>query len=232
MHFHTRDAIDQHQGAVGRNHRGFGVVDEDVKTGRIDEIDFLPGPLGKGQRGGDGYFALNLIVVEIRDGVALVDAGQPVGSAGSVQQRRGECGLARVPVANERNVPNFCSFVYFHPYSLLRNSRKTERGAKQFPTPREVRAAPLALPANYQKGCYHNRKRHMSKALWNQAGWPAWRRQSSAEAMWQGSRILECRMEHIRKIMRLNIDYWGSDNHPIAGMQHFQVHTAPDERLF
>jgi hypothetical protein len=34
------------------------------------------------------------------------------------------------------------------PFALLRNTRKTERGAKQFLIPLEVRAAPFALLRN------------------------------------------------------------------------------------
>jgi hypothetical protein len=92
LHFDARHAIHHYQRASAAIMRGFGVVDEDIKSGRIDEVDFLFGPLAGGERGGDGQLALNLVVVVIGDCVAFVHARQTVGPARGVKQPSGEAG--------------------------------------------------------------------------------------------------------------------------------------------
>ena len=88
LDFDARDAIDNHQRGVGGDQRGFGVVQKNIKAGSIEQIDFLLGPLGESDAGGNGDFALDLFVVEVGDGVAFVDASEAVGGAGGVEETR------------------------------------------------------------------------------------------------------------------------------------------------
>jgi hypothetical protein len=57
-----------------------------LKPGRVEQIDFLLGPFGERDAGGNCYFALHLLVVEVGDGGAFVDAGEAVGGAGGVKE--------------------------------------------------------------------------------------------------------------------------------------------------
>ena len=56
----------------------------------------------------------DLLVVEIGDGVAFIDACQAVGGAGGEEQPGGERGLAGMSVAHQANVPYVLAFVDFH----------------------------------------------------------------------------------------------------------------------
>ena len=88
LHFHSRHAVDQKQGGVGRHHRAFRLVKEDVVPGRINEIDFGFAPLGVGERHADRDLALNLFLVVIGYGGPLVHFPEPVDHAGREEQRR------------------------------------------------------------------------------------------------------------------------------------------------
>ncbi len=78
------------------------------------KIDFLLGPFGEGHAGGDGDLALDLLVVEIGDGIAFVDAGEAVGGAGGVEESGGQRGFAAMTVTDEGDVADVGTFVYFH----------------------------------------------------------------------------------------------------------------------
>src|SRR5580704_2129144 len=100
----ARDAIHNYQRSVGRDQRSFGVIQKNIKAGRIEKIDFLLGPFGESNAGGNCYFALHLLVVEVGDGVAFIDAGEPVGGAGGVKKARGQGRLAAMTVTDKGNV--------------------------------------------------------------------------------------------------------------------------------
>ena len=69
------------QRRIGRHQRRLGVVDKDVEAGRVDQVDLFLVPLGGRDGGRNRDLARDLLVVEIGDGVAFVDAGQAVGGA-------------------------------------------------------------------------------------------------------------------------------------------------------
>ena len=108
------DAVHQHQGGIGGHQRGLGVVDEDVEAGRVQQVDLELLPLDEGQRGGDGDLALDLFVVEVGDGVALIDAGEAVGGARQEEDPGGERRFARIPVSDQSDVANILAFVNLH----------------------------------------------------------------------------------------------------------------------
>ena len=72
LDFHAGHAIDHDQRGIGRDQGRARVINEDVEAGSIEEIDLGLLPLGDSDGGGDGDFALDLLLVEIRDRVAFV----------------------------------------------------------------------------------------------------------------------------------------------------------------
>ena len=114
LDFDARHAVHHHQRGIGGHQRGAGVVDEDIEAGRVEQVDFGLVPLGGGDRGRDGHLALDLFVVEIRDGGALVDARQAVGGARGEEDGGGQRGLSAVAVADQTYVPNVLALVDFH----------------------------------------------------------------------------------------------------------------------
>ena len=114
LHFYSGYAVHQDQGRIGRHHRGASVVDENIEAGRIEQVDLFLVPLGRGHGGGNGDLALDLLVVEIRDGGALIHPAQAAGGAAGEQQSRGQGGLSGVPVADQADIPDLVGFVNFH----------------------------------------------------------------------------------------------------------------------
>ena len=114
LHFDSGHGIHHDQRGVGGDERGPRVIDKDVVAGRIQKVDLGLLPLGVSQRGGNGDLALDLLLVEIRNGVAFIDPRQPVGGARGIQQAGGERGLAGIAVAHHTDVPDVPAFVDFH----------------------------------------------------------------------------------------------------------------------
>ena len=119
LDFDAGHAIDNHQCGVGGDQRGFGVVKKNIKARGVEEIDFLFGPLGERDAGGNGDLALDLFVVEVGNGVAFVDAREAVGGAGGVEEPGGQGRFAAVTVADKGNVADVGTFVYFHWHTPL-----------------------------------------------------------------------------------------------------------------
>ncbi len=77
LYFDAGHAIHDDQRRVGRHHRRLRVVEENIETRRIQQVDLLLLPLGGRDAGGNRDLALDLLIVEIRDGVAFIHAQQP-----------------------------------------------------------------------------------------------------------------------------------------------------------
>ena len=105
--------------ASAATRRAASVVDENVEAGRVDQVDLLLVPLGGGNAGGDGDFALNLLFVEIGDGGALIDAGEAIGGAAGKQEAGDERRFSGMAVSYEADVPDVVGFVNFHWRELL-----------------------------------------------------------------------------------------------------------------
>ncbi len=118
MDLDARHAIHDHQCGVGRDQSRFRVVEKDIEARSVDEIDFLFGPFGESQSGGDGQLALNFLIVEIGDGRAFIHPRQAIGSPGRIQKSGRQGGLAAMSVTNEGDVSNLRTFVYFHSVTL------------------------------------------------------------------------------------------------------------------
>ena len=116
LHFDAGDAIHQYQGRIGRYQGGAGIVDENVVAGSIEDIDLGFLPLRHGDGSGNGDFAGDFLLVEIGDGVALIDAQQPVGRPRAEQHARGERRLAGIAVAHQTDVPDILALVDLHAW--------------------------------------------------------------------------------------------------------------------
>src|SRR6185295_4656851 len=102
------------------------VVNEDVVAGRVEEIDFGFFPFGVGHGSGDADLPLDLLFVEVGNGVPLGHPRQPAGGAGRVQQGGGERSLAGIAVAHHTDVPQILAFVGFHWKMLPKKSKVTQ----------------------------------------------------------------------------------------------------------
>src|SRR6266849_3105339 len=90
------------------------MVDEDIETGCIQQIDLRFFPLHEGERCGNCNLAVNLLVVEIGNRIALVNSREAIYSACRVEQPGGERCLTGMSVAHHTDVPYVLAFVYFH----------------------------------------------------------------------------------------------------------------------
>src|ERR1019366_8039433 len=100
------------------------------------EIDLGFLPLGHGDGSRDRDFALDFLLVKIRDRVALIDTEKAVGRSGGEQQTCGERCLAGIAVAHYTDVPDILAFVDLHGIALVskRNSNMTH-AAQSEPRP-------------------------------------------------------------------------------------------------
>src|SRR5581483_125135 len=83
--FDAGNAIDHHKSRVHDREHHLGLVDEHVETGGVDQIDlgFAPLDIGGGSR--NRHLAGDLFFVVIGGGGAVINASQPLASAGGVQ---------------------------------------------------------------------------------------------------------------------------------------------------
>ena len=124
LNFHTRHAVHQDQRRIGSRQGGFRIVDENVVTGSIDDVDFGLLPLRHGDGSRDRDLALDFLFVKISDRIAFIHTKQAIGRSGGEKHTGGERRLAGIAVAHHTDVPNILAFVDFHggaPF-LKRNS--------------------------------------------------------------------------------------------------------------
>jgi hypothetical protein len=114
LHLGAGDSVHRHEHRVHDRQRRAGIAEEVREPGRVDEVDLGLVPLGVGDGGRQGVLAGDFLFVEVGDGVAFVDLAQPVDHAGIEENRRGELGLARPGMPDDRDVPDACRVVDLH----------------------------------------------------------------------------------------------------------------------
>ena len=114
LHLDAGHAVDHHQRGIGGDQGRARIVNKDVVAGSIEEVDLGLFPLRHGDGGRDRDFALDFLLVEIGDRIALIHAEQAVGGAGGEEQTGGERRLAGIAVAHHTDVPDVLAFVDFH----------------------------------------------------------------------------------------------------------------------
>ena len=72
LHFHSRHPVHHHDRGVGSHQGAARIVNKNVVTRCIQEVDLGLLPLGHGDGGRDRDFALDFLLVKIRDRVALI----------------------------------------------------------------------------------------------------------------------------------------------------------------
>ena len=107
-------SIHHHEGGLGSDHGRLGVIYKNVEPRGVQEIDLLLLPFDIGEGGGNRDLPGHFLVVEIGEGVALIDACQAVGRPGTEEHARCERCLSGIAVADQRNVPYVRAFVDLH----------------------------------------------------------------------------------------------------------------------
>jgi hypothetical protein len=114
LDFHAGNAVDDYDGGIGGDEGPAGVINKDVVTRGIQDVDLGFLPLGHGDGSRDRDFALDFLLVKISDRVAFIDTEEAVGGSGGEQQPGSERCLAGIAVAHYTNVPDILAFVDFH----------------------------------------------------------------------------------------------------------------------
>ncbi len=121
VHLHARDAVDHDGQGVRPLQAGEGFRNEHGEAGGVEEIHLVALPFRVGQAELDGDLALNLLLVEIRDGVAVLNAKEPVHGPGGEQQARYQGGFAGVVMPRKGEIPQGVRGITFHGRLLGEN---------------------------------------------------------------------------------------------------------------
>ena len=106
--------VDDDDGRVGHAQGGLHVADEVGVAGRVDDVDLGVPPLDGGHAGADGDAPLDLVRVEIGDGVAFVDPAQAGGGLGVEEERLRQRRLPRTAVREQADVADAIGGILFH----------------------------------------------------------------------------------------------------------------------
>ncbi len=98
------DRVEQRDRAVEDAQRALHLDGEVDMAGRVDDVDPVVLPVGRGGRGGDRDAALLLLLHPVHDGRALVDLAHLVGAAGVVEDALGRRRLTGVDVRHDPDV--------------------------------------------------------------------------------------------------------------------------------
>ncbi len=94
------------QRGVGGAQAALGLGDEDGVAGAVEQVDLVAPPGGERDREIDRDLALDLLLIEIGDGVAVFDLVEAIGDAGGMEQGAGQGRLAGVAVTDDGQVPD------------------------------------------------------------------------------------------------------------------------------
>ena len=114
LRLHPVDPVQHDQRRIRGHQSTLGFMQKHVKTWRIDEIDLMLVPFERGQSRLNGELPRPFFLVKVGGGSALIDLGDAVDGTSSVQEGRGELGLASVQVADQSNITEISSGVDLH----------------------------------------------------------------------------------------------------------------------
>ena len=100
----ARDGIEDDHATVQDAQRPLDLDGEVDVAGRVDDVDAVALPLGRGRGGRDGDAALALLLHPVHGGRALMDLADLVGSAGVEEDALGRGRLARVNVGDDADI--------------------------------------------------------------------------------------------------------------------------------
>ena len=115
------------QRGVGGAQPALGLGDEDGVTGAVEQVDLGAPPGRERDREVDRDLALDLLRIEVGDGVAVFDLVEAIGDAGGVEQGAGQGRLAGVAVTDDGQVPDLVGARDLHSgvSSVFFGGRKT-----------------------------------------------------------------------------------------------------------
>ncbi len=104
LHFHAGYGVHHDHHRFDGGHRQLGFVNENVVAGRVEEVDLMLLPLGKGRRGGDAEAPRDLFLVEVGRSRAFFDSAQPRRRAGGKERARNKSGFPASAVADDGEI--------------------------------------------------------------------------------------------------------------------------------
>src|ERR1700712_905015 len=110
----TGNAVVHGDRAVKDTQRALDLDREVDVAGRVDDVDLVTLPMGRGRGGGDGDPPLLLLLHPVHDGAAVVNFTDLVGDTGVEQDALGRGGLTRVDVRHDPDVPGLLEGVGSH----------------------------------------------------------------------------------------------------------------------
>jgi hypothetical protein len=114
--FHGRQHED---GKVHHPERCLRLTDEVGVAGDVDEVDLVAVPLDGGQRQRDRQALLDLLGLEVADGVAVLDPPHPRRGSGEEHEGLSERGFARPLMPEQADVAYRFRRIRFHPVAIL-----------------------------------------------------------------------------------------------------------------
>ena len=114
LDLHAFDGGDDDQDGVDSADRTAEIADEISIAGRVEHVDLDVSPLHRREREGDADALADLLLVVVRDGVAVLDPSHTRERAGGEQHRFDQRGLAGASVADEEDVADVGRVVGVH----------------------------------------------------------------------------------------------------------------------
>jgi hypothetical protein len=116
-HLHAGDRADHHHGRVGGRGGAIGVTDEVGIAGRVDDVERVPLPLRRQQRGVDADLALRLVRVEVGSSGAFLDFAQAVDRTAYKKGGLGKRRFAGAAMSQEDEITDLFCRVVLHTKS-------------------------------------------------------------------------------------------------------------------
>ena len=111
---HAGGRVDHDDRAIDHPHGGDHVAAEIGIAGGVDDVDFGAAPFDGSDGEADRVVALDLVGVEVEDGVAVGDGAEPGDHLRVEEKRLGEGRLARAAVPEETDVADLIGGVVLH----------------------------------------------------------------------------------------------------------------------
>jgi hypothetical protein len=123
LDFHPVHGRDHEQDRVHRPERRADVADEVGVSRGVEDVELGVAPLDGGERQGDADLTLDLLGLEVADGVPVLDGSHPSGGSSQEDQCLCEGCLATAAVADEKYVADVGCFVGVQLSSPVGGSR-------------------------------------------------------------------------------------------------------------
>ena len=113
-YLHTVLCVDHHYACVGNFECRDYLAHKIVEARGVDDVNFFAAKFGIEHCGRYGVFAFVFYFAVVGNGVFVVNASSSVYQSSLEDHAFGKCGFSGLGAANERDVPDFVSLIYFH----------------------------------------------------------------------------------------------------------------------